>query len=264
LSETQGIYDGKNAAKQTSGAACEASAPADKGILYGVSVGPGDPELLTLKAKRTIEECDVIAYPVRVRGERSVAFSIIRDVADISGKIIKELLFQMSSDRAVRESNYEAAIQELTSQLDLGRNVCMITLGDAMVYSTFMRVGKDIEKKGYGLNVIPGVPSFCDGAARAKIPLVIGTEGLAVVSAAEGSDLFRTALDEFDNVVIMKAYGSIEKISEKIDSLGKAAEVLVVSNVGLEDQYIGPLDKNRRYGYFTTVIVKKNEGAKRK
>jgi len=234
-----------------------------RGKLYGVSVGPGDPELLTLKAKRTIEECDVIAYPVRVPGERSVALSIIEGVVDVSQKRVSELVFQMSSDKAVRASNYSDAMDELTSQLDHGYSVCMITLGDAAVFSTFMRVGKDIENKGYEMEVIPGVPSFCDGAARARIPLVIGDEGLAVVSAAGGSDIFRTALDEFDNVVIMKAYGSIERISEKIGGLDKTPDVFVVSNVGLEDQYIGPLDKSRKYGYFTTVIVKKQKEAER-
>jgi len=234
-----------------------------KGKLYGVSVGPGDPELLTLKAKRIIEECDIVAYPVRVSGERSVAFNIVKRAVDVSGKRVLELLFQMSSDKAVRASNYNDAVAELTSLLENGNDICMITLGDVSVYSTFMRVGKDIESRGYEMELIPGVPSFCDGASRAKIPLTMGTEGLAVVSAAEGSDLFRTALNDFDNVVIMKAYGSIERISEEIESLDKTPDVFVVSNVGLEDQYIGPLDKNRRYGYFTTLIVKKHKEANR-
>jgi len=230
-----------------------------KGKLYGVSVGPGDPELLTLKAKRIIEECDVLAYPVRVPGERSLALDIVKGALDITGKRISELLFQMSSDKAVRSSNYNAAIAELTALLEQGNKVCMITLGDVSVYSTFMRVGKDIEKKGFEMEVIPGVPSFCDGAAKAKIPLVLGTEGLAVVSAAEGSDLFITALDDFDNVVIMKAYASIDRISKKIDSMEEGADVFVVSNVGLKDEYIGPLDRDRKYGYFTTLIVKKRK-----
>ena len=234
-----------------------------KGKLYGVSVGPGDPELLTLKAKRTIEECDVIAYPVRTLGERSVAFSIVEKVANVSGKRVLELLFSMSPDKKVRASNYNGAIAELTSVLEKGHSICMITLGDATVYSTFMRVGKDIEGKGYEIEVIPGVPSFCDGASRAKIPLMIGVEGLAVVSAAEGSELFRTAIDAFDNVVIMKAYGSMDRIMEKIESLDEAPDVIVVSNTGLEDQYIGHPNKNRKYGYFTTVIVKKRKETKK-
>jgi precorrin-2/cobalt-factor-2 C20-methyltransferase len=227
------------------------------GKLYGVSVGPGDPELLTLKAKRTIEECDVVAYPVRVPGERSVALDIIKETIDLSEKNITELLFTMSKDKAVRSSNYNDAIHKLESMLGKGYDVCMITLGDATVYSTFMRVGKDIESRGYELEVVPGVPSFCDGAARAKMPLMIGTESLAVVAASEDSEAFCNALDGFDNVVIMKAYGSIGKISDKIGGLDSATEVTVVSNVGMEDQYIGPLDKDRKYGYFTTVIIKK-------
>jgi len=232
-----------------------------KGKLYGVSVGPGDPELLTIKAKRIIEECGAIAYPVRVPGERSIALEIVKAAADISDKRVSELVFGMSSDKVARTADYNEAIVKLTSALEKG-DVCMITLGDATVYSTFMRVCKDIETKGFEVEVIPGVPSFCDGAARIKIPLVTGTEGLAIVSASEGLDLFSTAIDDFDNVVIMKAYGSMGRISDKVESLG-GADAYVVSNIGLEDQYIGPMDKNRDYGYFTTVIVKKRKGARK-
>jgi len=232
-----------------------------KGKLYGVSVGPGDPELITLKAKRTIEECGVIAYPVKASGERSAAFDIIKGVVDASGKNISELLFRMSPDKALRAADYSRAVDKLISILESGNDICMITLGDVTVYSTFMRVGKDIESRGYEMELIPGVPSFCDGAARAKIPLMTGTEGLAVVSASEGSDLFRTAIDDFDNVVIMKAYDSMDRISEKIESLNEKPDVFVVSNAGLEDQYMGSLDKNARYGYFTTVIIKKHKTA---
>ncbi|MDR2698953.1 MAG: precorrin-2 C(20)-methyltransferase [Candidatus Methanoplasma sp.] len=233
-----------------------------KGKLYGVSVGPGDPELLTIKAKRIIGGCDTIAYPARVPGERSMALDIVKGAADISDKRIMEIVFGMSSDKAARSSDYDAAVAKLAATLEEEDDVCMITLGDATVYSTFMRVCKDVESRGFEMEVIPGVPSFCDGAAKAKIPLVTGTEGLAVVSASEGSDLFCTAIDNFDNVVIMKAYGSMERISDKVESLG-GADVYVISNAGLDDQYIGPLDKNRRYGYFTTVIVKKQKEAGR-
>lgn len=231
-----------------------------KGKLYGVSVGPGDPELLTIKAKRIIEECSLIAYPVRVRGERSVAFDIVKEAVNISDKRVSELVFGMSSDKTARAADYDEAKTKLMSALAEGDDVCMITLGDATVYSTFMRICKDIESRGFEMEIIPGVPSFCDGAAKAKIPLVTGGEGLAIVSASEGSDLFSTAIDDFDNVVIMKAHASMGKISDKVDSVG-GADVYVVSNVGLEDQYVGPLEKNREYGYFTTVIVKKRRRA---
>ena len=228
-----------------------------------MSTGPGDPELLTIKAKRILEECGVIAYPVRAAGERSTAFDIVRKAVDVSEKQVSELIFSMSSDKAVRSSDYSNAVTMLTNALDNGDDICMITLGDVSVYSTFMRIGKDIENRGYELEIVPGVPSFCDGAARAKIPLMIGTEGLAVVSASEGSELFTAALEGFDNVVIMKARDVIERISDEVENLGCASDAVVISNAGMADQYIGPLDKNRRYGYFTTVIVKKRrEGGK--
>ncbi|MDR1955104.1 MAG: precorrin-2 C(20)-methyltransferase, partial [Candidatus Methanoplasma sp.] len=145
------------------------------GKLYGVSVGPGDPELITMKAKRRIESSGTIVYPVRVRGENSTALGIIRGAVDLSGKRVEEILFEMSPDPSVREGNYRDAIKKVASFLDDG-DVSMINLGDATVFSTYMHVSLDISDLGYGTETIPGVTSFCSGAAEAGIPLAIDNE----------------------------------------------------------------------------------------
>lgn len=229
------------------------------GKLYGIGVGPGDTGLLTLRAKEVLEGCGVIAYPVKKLGEGSVALEIIKPVVDISEKSIEEFLFSMDPDDSVRERCRAENMDKMCRLLDNGEDIAMVTLGDVGVYSTYMYIDREIRERGYNTEVIPGIPSFCHGAALAGIPLMIGNEGLAVVPVAkENSRLLEDALDNFDNIVIMKAFKSIGKICDLMESRGIPLEkAVVVSNVGMEGEYVGPMDRDREYGYFTTVIVKK-------
>lgn len=232
------------------------------GKLYGVSVGPGESGLLTVKAKELIEEADVIAYPVNKRGEESTALEIVKGVADISGKKVMELLFSMDPDDNVRKACRKEAIKELVTALDHGSDVAMISLGDVGIYSTYMYVDKEVRDLGYETEVIPGITSFCGGAAKARIPLTIGNESLVVVPMAKQDNaMLESALSAFDNIVVMKAWDSMDvlkKLTEKYDI--PKDNVTVISNIGMEGEYIGPIDPDREYGYFTTVIVKKRRG----
>lgn len=232
------------------------------GKLYGIGVGPGDPGLLTLKAKRILDECGVIAYPVRRPGEGSTAFDIVSRAVDVSEKSIEEFLFSMDPDDSVRERCRAEAMEKMCRLLDNGEDIAMVTLGDVGVYSTYMYIDREIEARGYETEVVPGIPSFCHGASLARIPLMIGNEGLAVVPVAkENRGLLRSAMESFDNVVVMKAFKSMPEIAAVMAECGIPAEsAMVVSNVGMEDQYVGPMDADREYGYFTTVIVKKKGG----
>lgn len=234
------------------------------GKLYGIGVGPGDPGLLTLKAKEILDGCGVIAYPVRKAGEGSTAFDIVRQVVDVSEKSVEEFLFEMNPDDAVRERCREEAMKKMCMLLDNGEDIAMVTLGDVAVYSTYMYIDNEIRSRGYETEVVPGIPSFSHGAALAGEPLMIGNEGLAIVPVAkENSELLRTALGSFDNVVVMKAFKAMGQIAEVMEECGIPREgVTVVSNVGMEGEYIGPMDTDRDYGYFTTVIIKKNRGGR--
>ena len=101
-----------------------------RGKLYGVGVGPGDPDLMTLRAKDVLEKCSVIAYPVRKLGEEGVALNIIKQRVDISGKEIAELLFSMDPDDEVRKKCRAEAMAKMCQMLDEGRDIAMVTLGD--------------------------------------------------------------------------------------------------------------------------------------
>ena len=229
------------------------------GKLYGIGVGPGEPGLLTIKAKEILDRCGVIAFPVKKPGEGSIALDIIKPNVDISEKSIEEFLFSMDPDDSVRERCRAENMDKMCRLLDNGEDIAMVTLGDVGVYSTYMYIDKDIRARGYETEVIPGIPSFCHGAALAGVPLMIGNEGLAVVPVAkENSKLLEEAIDNFDNIVVMKAFKSIGMLCDMLESKGIPLEsATVVSNVGMEGEYVGPMVRDREYGYFTTVIIKK-------
>ena len=230
-----------------------------KGKLYGIGVGPGNPDLMTLRAKELLEKAQVIAYPVKKLGEEGVALNIISQRVDVKGKEVVELLFSMNPDDEVRKKCRAEAMEKICGLLDQGKDIAMVTLGDVAVYSTYMYIDRDIQARGYETEVVPGIPSFCHGAALARLPLMIGEESVAVVSLAKrNNENAEKVLDAVDNLVIMKAFASIPAIVEMLKARNIPLEnATVMSNVGMSDEYIGPLDPSREYGYFTTVLIKK-------
>lgn len=229
------------------------------GKLYGIGVGPGDSGLVTLKARRILDRCDIIAYPVKVPGEGSVAFDIVRPIVDMEGKRIEEFVFSMDPDDSVRMNCRSKAIDRMCALLDQGNDIAMVTLGDVGVYSTYMYIDQEIRERGYETDIVPGIPSFCHGASVAGLPLMIGNEGLAIMPVAkENSQLLGNSLDNFDNIVVMKAFKSIPMIAKMMDERGiDRSKATVISNVGMPGEYVGPMDLTREYGYFTTVLIKK-------
>ena len=228
-------------------------------ILYGVSVGPGDPGLLTVNAVETIRSCSTICYPVRKAGESSTALEIVRGAVSLDGKDIEELVFSMDPDDSVRRASEKVTLDKLCGILDSGKDVAMVVLGDIGVYSTYMYIDEAVRQRGYGTRIIAGIPSFVYGASKAGIPLMLGNESFCVIPMAkDSSDRLDEALKTMDNVVVMKAFKSMDKIADLMESNGVPLEkATVISNLGMEGEYIGPIVRGRDYGYFTTVIIKR-------
>ena len=179
--------------------------------------------------------------------------------------LFRSLLFSMNPDDNVRKMCQTEAVKELAEALDKGLDIVMITLGDVGVYSTYMYVDNEIKELGYETEVIPGIPSFCSGAAKARIPLMIGDESLVVVPMAKrNTKMLESALSNFNNVVVMKAWDSMDILVEMMKKLDLSKDnATVISNIGMEGEYIGPIDLERKYGYFTTVIIKNGKGEKK-
>ena len=204
-----------------------------RGKLFGVSIGPGNPELMTLKAKNVLETVDVICYPVKEKGEVGVAKEVIDKQIDTSDKDVREMVFSMKPVDSAMKDSQDIAADMISEILDEGKDVALVTIGDACVYSTYMYVHKTLMKRGYDVEVVSGISSFVYGAAVAKVPLMMGDESLCIVPMAK-SNVWRLkkALDENDNVIIMKAHGHIETIIKLL-----CEHDIPFDNAGLCDLY---------------------------
>ncbi|MHB1393406.1 MAG: precorrin-2 C(20)-methyltransferase [Clostridia bacterium] len=228
--------------------------------LYIIGIGPGDPELITIKAKRILAEVDVVAVP-KTSAEKASLAQTIAEGAFEKGKELLELLFPMSFDEKVLEKSWKEAIGKIREKLEKGKSVAFITLGDPTVYSTYMYIHKQLHKEGYATEIIPGITSFCASAARAGISLGENRESIAIVPSAYDCDNLENVLKSFDNIVLMKVSKNISKLKELLKAQGLLEKSVLVSKCGLEDEKITyDLDSldGERISYFTTMIVKKS------
>ena len=214
----------------------------EKGKLYGVGVGPGDPELITLKARRIIAAAPVLAVPDKGAGERT-ALAIAGELAQ--GKQILSCAAPMVRDETA---------------LDEGKDVAFLTLGDHTVYATYIYLHKKVVSRGYDAEIVPGVPSFCAVAARLGAALCEKSERLLIVPASHGD--MDDCLDLDANLVFMKAGREIGALKDTLAHRGLLDRASMVANCGMEGELVCPkfADMADGSGYFSVVLVKKGEG----
>lgn len=226
------------------------------GTLIGLGVGPGDPELMTLKAVRILQQAKVLAVPAK-EPESSTAFQIAKKaVPEISEKTIMGLDFPMTRDQNVVDQAMLGNEKKLSNVLDQGKDVVFLTLGDPTIYSTFFRIAPVLQRKGYPVKTVSGISSFCAVAAAADVPLVTGSEILTVypevpdtLTIGEGTTVF------------MKPGRKIRQLKEQLLRMEKEQDVTVAGaeNCGMEDQrvFFRAEEISESAGYFTTVIVRR-------
>ena len=215
-----------------------------KGKFYGVSVGPGDPELITIKAVKTIESCPVIAAP-KTPGGSTLALDIASSAVDLRGKTVITPEFAMSGDREKTRKSHLLAAEEICSYLERELDVAMVNLGDVSVYSTFSHMEELVRERGFASERIAGVTSFCAAAAAAGINLTKGGLPLHILP-------WRYApryAEEEGMKVIMKP-GDVGSVKRAFAGRGAVA----VSNCGLGNEKIERLEEVGDCGYFTLVI----------
>ena len=230
----------------------------NRGILYGVGVGPGDPELLTLKAARILREADVIAAPDKGSGEKT-ALAIVEQYA--ADKPILTCVTPMVRDPARLEAAFVQITADITALLDQGKTVAFITLGDPSVYSTYLYIHRRVLALGYEARLIPGIPSFCAVAARLNESLCEGSERLLIVPASHKDVSDCLAVDA--NLVFMKAGREIGSLRDTLRSHGLLDRASMVENCGMEGERVYPsfADAPEGSGYFSIVLVKKEAEA---
>ena len=220
----------------------------NQGKLYGVGMGPGDPELLTKKAERIIRQCPVLAVPDAGRGEKT-ALAIAGDLAE--GKELLCCAAPMIRDNA----------DLVCAALDQGKDVAFLTLGDPTVYSTYLYLHRKVVARGYEAEIIPGVPSFCAVAARLGMALCEKSERLLIVPASHKD--MSDCLDLDANLVFMKAGKEIGALKNTLEEHGLLGRASLVANCGMEGELVCPkfADLPEGTGYFSVVLVKKGEQA---
>lgn len=228
-----------------------------KGKLFGVGVGPGDPELLTLKAVRIIEECEVLAVP-QTSGEKNAALDIVSKVIDISKKDVLYLPFLMVKEKEKIDERHSENAEKIARVLKNGKNAALINLGDISIFSTFSYIQKKIEKMGFETEVCPGVPSFCAVAASVKTSLTSMKEPLHIIPALHKD--VRDYINLEGTKVFMKAGNSLKSIHEMVLENPEFL-ACAVTNCGMENErvYFDLSDSEEQAGYFTTVIVRKKD-----
>ena len=230
-----------------------------KGTFYGVSVGPGDPELLTLQALRLLKQCPVWAAPQTASGQM-LALDIARRAlgAEPSKKVIVPLHFAMSRDPAALRTSHEKAVQTVRPYLDAGQDVAMLNLGDVSIYATFGYLQEILQAEGYPTAMAAGVPSFCAAAARLNVPLTGGMDTPLTIAPGGWAE---RVLDTPGTKVLMKTGHQLPSLLQLLEEAGMLSGSALVSSCGLPGEAVYPDLSNARPGpddpdYFSTVLVK--------
>lgn len=230
-----------------------------KGKFYGVGTGPGDPELITVKAVRILRSADIVFVPDSGRDRESIALEIAGEYLDENTEVVN-LTFPMTydSDERVKNRRENAAI--ILSAIESGKTAVFLTLGDPMLYSTYIYMLESLSASGVEIETVPGVTSFAASAAASNTPLAAQNEELRVVPLDKDTDIARH-LEEGENTVFMKVSSDNKRLADEIKGSESELECVIVSRCGRDGETIGR-DINILYGevpYMTTLIVKKKK-----
>ena len=226
-----------------------------KGKFYGVGVGVGNEEELTLKAVRILKNADVLVLPEAKKNEGSTAFEIVKNyLGENTEKLFLE--FPMLEDVNEKEKSRRSNAERIKEELEKGKNVVFLTIGDPMVFSTYTYILLYLEETDH-VETIPGITSFTSMASRLNIPLVIGDEDLKIVSLNKNTDIYKE-IENNTNIVFMKLSRNFERLKKALEDTGNLENSILISNCGKEnEEIVEDITKAENIHYFSTLILKK-------
>ena len=225
------------------------------GKLIGVGVGPGDPELMTLKAHRLIAGAEVVAYP-SLAGAESFARAIAADAIPAGAReIVMDV--PMTTAREPAQAAYDKGAEEIAAELAQDRDVICLCEGDPFFYGSFMYLYARLSGR-FEVDVVPGVTSITTCAARAGMPLAARNERLTVLPGPLPEDELRARIEGAESVAIMKVGRHLPKIRAVIDGLGLTAQAVYVERASLPEEVVRPLaDAPEKAPYFSMILLTK-------
>jgi precorrin-2/cobalt-factor-2 C20-methyltransferase len=240
-----------------------------QGTFYVVGVGPGDPQLMTLKAAEILKKCAVWFVPSAFENGGSMALKIAAGVVSQEGKTILSHRFPMKQvhrgqvvDIEVKNAWQEAA-KTIMACLRDGQDVVFPTLGDPAIYSTGFYVCETLQEYGspFHIEIVPGVSAVGASSAAAAIPLCLGDERLVVIPATFANERIRELLQLCEVAVFMKVHKVMPRLVDLLEELGLVERAVLVERCSLLDEKIWRdvrLAKDKEIHYFSTMIVRKS------
>ena len=233
------------------------------GKFTGIGVGPGDPELLTLKAVRALAAADVVIAPRTEKREDSIALSIARPHMRNDVEVL-ELVFPMVYHAGDLSEAWRENRTIIQQRLEAGQNVVFLTLGDPMFYSTYIYVFELLADSGLPIETIPGVTAFCAIASHHGTPVVEGDDVLSVVPATISPEKLEQVLAVSDRLVLMKVSRHFEQLRESLHRHGFADKALMVANCGHADETVHDdlmAVSPQEVTYLSTILTRKTKPA---
>jgi precorrin-2/cobalt-factor-2 C20-methyltransferase len=231
------------------------------GTLYGLGVGPGDPELITVKAFRTIKESPVIAYPKKRKGSKSYAHQIVDVYINPAEKEMLGLVFPMTKDPTILEREWSNTVEMVWEKLREGKDVAFVTEGDPLLYSTFIHMMKLMKDRHpeVAIKTVPGISSINGAASRLGIALAEGDDHVAIVPARDDYETMKKVLLENDCVIFIKVAKVMDLMLEVLRELNLLDKASVVTKVTSEEEIIWDIRELDRaeLEYLTLMVVRK-------
>jgi precorrin-2/cobalt-factor-2 C20-methyltransferase len=231
------------------------------GTLYGIGIGPGDPELITVKGARILAGCRHVFVPKATMAAESVALSIIHRYLKPDSRIY-EIVFPMTSNREELSQRWAESAQEIITVLQGGEDACFLTLGDPFLYSTYIYLLRELRARLPDMEVItvPGVTAFSAAAALTEFPIGEAKEPVTVIPTADDLEYVRRSLTTRGTIVLMKIGKRLGEILRLLEDAGVIDESVLVSHAGMEHQRVETNLRSLRgegpeAGYLSIILV---------
>ncbi len=237
------------------------------GTLCGIGIGPGDPDLITIKGAKLLADAGYVIVPKGGKRGRSLALEIVKPHLPIAAKI-REITFPMSEDDEAKKQSWEGAAREALSILSLSQIVCFPTLGDPSIYSTFIYLVRAIREIEPGVDVVtvPGINSFSAAAAKAGFILAEDKEALTIIPAKGDLSDLKRALRVGGKIVIMKIGRALSSVISLLEEYEALEDSVFISHLGLEDERIvkdlSLLKAGNDEAGYLSIILTQSKGGK--
>ncbi len=231
------------------------------GAFYGIGVGPGDSELITVKGARLIGETKYLFVPIAKVKADSVAFDIVKPYIS-AGTHVTELVFPMVTDKSELEKRWNESAEKIVDIIRTGEDACFVTLGDPLLYSTYIYLLRAVKRIEPDIKVvtIPGVTAICAVAALTGFPVGERKELVTIVPASDDLDVLRDAILRGGSIALMKVGKRLQQVLELLDELDVIDNSVFVAHAGMNNQMVETdlkklFGKSAKTGYLSSILI---------